>query len=216
MVQAERGFLEEAERGERETLRQWRATLAPTNASIALTLRNLALIVASRARTSEALAYADTALQLLQAGGADPGELLQYRGGRADGGGGGPPPRDAAAELAAIDPAIRARWPVSHAKRSAHELRAAVVDLAMGNAERALSRFDAITDAMGTRVPPLAPPRLAAECGRAVALTRLGRIADASPELLDACARYRRYGVHIPQLARWAVEAAAPGAYDGR
>jgi serine/threonine-protein kinase len=216
IVQAERGFLEEAERGERETLRQWRAALAPTNASIALTLRNLALIAAARGRPVEALAYADTALRLLRAGRADEGEILQYRDVRAELLLRADRPRDATAELSGISPAILARWPAGHAKRTAHELRLALTDLATDRPDRALARFDDLTRAMDTRVPATYPPRIAAECGRAVALARLGRAAEARRGLVEACPRYRRYGVHVPQLVRWADEAGAAGAARAR
>jgi eukaryotic-like serine/threonine-protein kinase len=202
ILQAERGFLEEAEQQQRAALALIRTTVAPTHNSVALSLRNLALIVSARGRTTEGVVYGDSALSVLRAGTASEADLLVardvhaellLRAGR---------PRDAALELEAIAPATAGRWPLGHAKRTAHEVRRAMVALALGDAAQALSRFDAAQSAIRGRVPPTYPQLAAAQCGRGLALTRLGRIAEARPDVRNGCARYRRYGVAVPLLLR--------------
>jgi tetratricopeptide (TPR) repeat protein len=208
-VQAVRGFLEEAERYERDALAQYRAILAPTSGSIALSFHNLALITASRGRTTEALAFSDSGLMVLRAGGADEADILSHRDVRGELLLRSDRLRDAAAELDAITARVESRWPPGHAKRVAHDVRRAILDLALDRPDSALARFDAVTAVLGTRVPPTYPFRVAARCGRAVALARLGRVDEVRSALADDCDRYRRYGIHVPQLVRWANDAAA-------
>jgi hypothetical protein len=117
--------------------------------------------------------------------------------------------RDAATELGAITARVESRWPPGHARRVGHDVRRAILDLALDRPDSALARFDGVTAALGARVPPTYPFRVAAGCGRAVALARLGRLDEVRSALAEDCDRYRRYGIHVPQLVRWANDAAA-------
>lgn len=204
VAQAERGNLEEAERSQRDALARWRSAQAPTHSRIALALRNLGLIVSSRGRWLEALAYQDSALVIVRGATGSEADLLVNRDVRAELLLRADRAADAARELAAIAPPIAARWPVGHANRTAHDVRYGLVALALGQADSALAHFALAEQGMAERVPAAYPLRIAAACGRAVSLVRLGRRDESRAELASACERYRRYGVHVPALVQWA------------
>jgi len=119
--------------------------------------------------------------------------------------------QDAAAVFGEITPSVPALWPAGHQQRNTHVLHLASLALAQGRPSEALAYFDSTRRLMAPLVPPTYPLLINVECGRGVALARLGRMSEAQPLLTDACTRYRRYGIHFPPLVRWAREALAAG-----
>ncbi len=209
VIQAERGYLEEAESLQREAMRGWRASLAPSHQSIRIALTNLAYIASARGRDAEAVAYADTGVMLTRAAKAEERDLVAYldtygdillRAGRS---------RDAAATFGAITARIEALWPAGHQQRNTHALHLGTLALALGDPRTALVQFASARDLMAPLVPVTYPLLVNAECGRGVALARLGRMDEARPLLTASCARYRQYGIHFAPLVQWASEALA-------
>jgi hypothetical protein len=115
----------------------------------------------------------------------------------------------AAARLAPLSARIETLWPAGHQQRYTHRLHLGALALAQDRPTAALAHFDTARSAMAGLVPVTYPPLINAECGRGVALARLGRRADARPLLAGACERYRTYGIHFAPLVRWAREEGA-------
>lgn len=201
-IQAERGFLEDAERLEREALARWRDALAPTHPSVAFALLNMAFITSSRGQTILGVAYMDSAVAVMRAGGAPETAMLPFldrraemllRASRWD---------EADNALQALTPSIDRHWPPGHRLQNVHLLNRAVLALARDDNTKARALFDSATSLMTPLVPPTYPMLQQATCGRAVANARL--VKQPAGSVQSRCAEYRRYGIPVAPLLAWA------------
>ena len=208
-LQAERGFLEEAERLERMALAGWRASLVATHPNVWYGLQNMAMISAVRGREREAIAYIDSSIALAKAGAASEADLLQLLDLRGELFMHVNRWRDASITLRALSPRIEATWPAAHQVQNRHRWRLGVLALAEGKDSLALQHFDEAIQKTAPMVPTTFPLLVASQCGRAIAAQRSASrtVVDSSPR--NSCDRYRRYGLHIAQLVQWSVQAPA-------
>ncbi|MEQ1691991.1 MAG: serine/threonine-protein kinase, partial [Gemmatimonas sp.] len=206
VITAYRGFLEEAEHGFRRALALELKHVKPTHATVLNTMFNLGAITATRGRLAEGLALMDSTLSLSRrAGGGDldtlaildtRAEIMLTRGETAA----------AWSVLQSIDAGMRRTYPDGHHFRAMHEERLGTAALAASRPEVALAQFTSAATIRRARARESSLDLAGAECGRGVALARLGRNTDARPLLRDACRRYEQYGLHSRLLVRWAEQ----------
>ena len=204
VLQAYLGRHAEAEEALREALAIFRATLAPRHPRIESALRNVGLAVAARGRVAEGLALLDSAIASTRARNAPPEArapylghrslLLLRLGRRAEA-------AQAAREAGRI---IRSTAPAGHSAHADAGFWTGVVALDAGDAPAALAAFDSARAVLLAQHPPGHPRLASADCGRAVALVRLGRPDEARPLLAQGCVTYERWGLAEPMLVAWA------------
>ncbi|MBL8982542.1 MAG: serine/threonine protein kinase [Gemmatimonadetes bacterium] len=206
-TQALRGFLEEAERGYDEALRLQQGEVESAHATIVWNRYSQAVVRGARGRANEAIATLDSVLAMMRRGGFAEGDSLPamdlraaylIEQGRFDA---------AARELARTRPRLEVVLSPSHPSREAHAQLQGIVALQQRRPDSALAWFDRARRSQRERLPDTHPEVVGNECGRGVAMARLGRRAEALPLLRGACSRYRGYGLHLRRLLRLGADA---------
>jgi tetratricopeptide (TPR) repeat protein len=114
--------------------------------------------------------------------------------------------REAANILQAVEPRLRLAIPGAQIWVAFHDEQMGALALAQSRPDEALRYYDRAAAIWQARDLSGTPEAAGSECGRAVALRRLGRAVEAAPLLRTACSRYRQFGVHSRLLLRWAEE----------
>lgn len=198
VVQASRGFLDDAETGQRDAVRLWRQSLAPTHPSQWNALAQLAAIRSARGDAAQALSLLDSASRLARGGGADDRLYVAeqrvdvlLRAGRVN----------EAAELLRGTAGLAGQFAPTHSARVAHEWREAVTAAAGGNAASARQALHRARSALESTVPSEHPQHAGARCLQSL-LDAGSATRDAaptpSPVDASACARYRQWGTALP------------------
>lgn len=203
-----RGFLEDAESGLRRALTLERGALADAHHMIINTTFNLGVVALARGRPRDAMALLDSSITLARRAGAGDADTLptaDYRAsillfeGRT---------REAATILQIVEPRIRLAVPGPQSWVAFHDEQMGTLALAESRPGDALRYFERAAVIWRARVLAGTPEAAGADCGRGIALRRLGRLGEATPLLRDACSLYRQFGVHSRLLLRWAGESA--------
>jgi len=191
-----------AEAYEREALRLFRAGAAPEHWRIWSAQRNLAIIVAARGRVDDGLALLDSAIAAATAGpdskeGA--GYLIAQRvpflirlkrlG-------------DAARSIAVAERQLGASAAVTPSHRADVNRYAGMLDLANGDAARAVQRFRVAVSLTEPRGDTSKGTGINS-CLLGVGLARLGRVEEARPLLDKPCAAYTSRGLPDPLVVQW-------------
>lgn len=203
-----RGFLEDAESGLRRALALERGTVTEGHHMIINTTFNLGVIALARGRPRDAMTMLDSSIALARRAGAGDADTLStadYRAsvllfeGRT---------REAAAILRLVEPRIRVALPGPQSWVAFHDEQMGTLALAESRPGDALRYFERAAAIWRVRVPSGTPEAAGADCGRGIALRRLGRVNEAEPLLRSACLLYRQFGVHSRLLLRWAGQPA--------
>jgi hypothetical protein len=194
-----------AEAYERDALRLFRAGAAPEHWRIWSAQRNLAIIVAARGRVEEGLALLDSAIAAATAGpdskeGA--GYLIAQR-----------VPflirlrrlADASRSIAVAERQLGASAAVTPSHRADVNRYAGMLDLANGDAERAVRRFRVAVSLTEPRGDTAKGAGINS-CLLGVGLARLRRGEEARPLLDRPCAAYISRGLPDPLVVQWIAE----------
>jgi tetratricopeptide (TPR) repeat protein len=203
-VVAYQGFLEEAEQRLRRALALEEANLRPTHTMIVNTMFNLGTLIATRGRPLEGARLLDSSLTLARRGGGGDldtiatydfkAAILLERGETAA----------ALAMLRSIDARMREVYPPGNPFLATHSELLGVAALAASHPAEAIEHFRKASAIRRARAPETNLELTGPECGRGVALARVGRAAEARPLLRGACARYKQFGIHSRLLIRMA------------
>ena len=206
-AQALRGFLEEAERGYDEAVAIEANGLASAHTMLVWNRYSQAVVRGARGRSPEAIATLDTVLAMMRRGGFAGTDTLTaldlqaaylIEQGRY---------QKAGLILARTRSGLASRETAHRVGHETHAQLEGILALAERRTDDALRWFDAARQSQARRLPDTHPEALGNECGRGVALARLGDRARALPLLREACAGYRRYGLHMRHLVRLGQEA---------
>jgi eukaryotic-like serine/threonine-protein kinase len=204
---ASQGRYDQAETAYRNALQILRQVLDPQHDRIYSEMRNLGIVMARRGRITDGLAMVDSAYRralvkygpdALNTGYLDGqrGYLLLWLGKKTD----------AAAALRHADRVIMATAREGHPYRGDINYWMGILAYSEGDFAAAASHMASALETFPEDVPDVDPARAQRACGLGTALARLGRTAEAVPQLRKACPIFDRHAQEQPLLNRWSRE----------
>lgn len=194
-VLAARGFFIDAEREQREAIRYWERTLAPTHPSRSNALAVLGTILSSRGAHDEARIMLDSAGRLL--GAAGPEERASLLGHRVDAAIRAGAYREAEALLRELEPLVRS-LPKANGARVAFEWRRGVTAAWQGRDEVALATLDSLPEMLRRTLPASSPVHQGVGCLADVLRARSSATTPPVVERDAKCRAFAQWGGALP------------------
>ncbi|GAB1344778.1 serine/threonine-protein kinase [Gemmatimonas sp.] len=194
-VLAARGFFIDAEREQRNAIRYWERTLAPTHPSRSNALASLGAILSSRGAHEEARAILDSAGRLL--GPAGPEERAALLGQRVDAAIRAGAYRESETRLHELEPLVRS-LPPANGTRVAFALRRAVTAAWLGRHEVALAALDSLPVILARTLPPSSPVHRGVSCLAGALKARTSTATSPIVERDANCREFAKWGGALP------------------